>query len=151
MPLIINNLQLDLDMKIMSELSKIDRFDASWSNIEKRESSTLMQLKSIATVKSVGASTRIEGSKMTDDEVSVLIEVGTRFDNSFGGKLLSDRISNEVMELVRTRQDGYLDLLPDWYVIRTLMESTNTIEQLIDTGLLVRRLIRFTFKLQQGI
>lgn len=74
MSLIINNLQLDLDMKIMSELSKIDRFDASWSIIEKREGATLKQLKNIATVKSVGASTRIEGSKMTDDEVSVLIE-----------------------------------------------------------------------------
>ena len=74
MSLIINNLQLDLGMKIISELSKIDRFDATWSSIEKREGSTLMQLKSIATVKSVGASTRIEGSKMTDDEVSVLIE-----------------------------------------------------------------------------
>ena len=94
----------------------------------------------------------LEGSKQSyGQEVSVLIEVGTRFDNSFGGKLLSDRISNEVMELVRTRQDGYLDLLPDWYVIRTLMESTNTLEQLVDTGVLVRRLIRFTFKLQQGI
>jgi len=94
----------------------------------------------------------LEGSKQSyGQEVSVLIEVGTRFDNSFGGKLLSDRISNEVMELVRTRQDGYLDLLPDWYVIRTLMESTNTLEQLVDTGVLVRRLIRFTFKIQQGI
>lgn len=74
MSLIINNLHLDLDMKIMSDLSKIDRFDASWSSIEKREGATLKQLKNIATVKSVGASTRIEGSKMTDDEVSVLIE-----------------------------------------------------------------------------
>ena len=93
-----------------------------------------------------------EGSKQAyGQEVSVLIEVGTRFDNSFGGKLLSDRISNEVIELVRTWQAGYLDLLPDWYVIRTLMESTNTIEQLVDTGVLVRRLIRFTFKIQQGI
>jgi hypothetical protein len=93
-----------------------------------------------------------EGSKEAyGQEVSVLIEIGTRFDNSFGGKLLSDRISNEVMELVRTRQDGYLDLSPDWYVIRTLMESTNTLEQLIDTGVLVRRLIRFTFEIQQGI
>ena len=93
-----------------------------------------------------------EGSKEAyGQEVSVLIEIGTRFDNSFGGKLLSDRISNEVIELVRNRQYGYLDLLPDWYVIRTLMESTNTIEQLVDTGVLVRRLIRFTFKIQQGI
>jgi hypothetical protein len=31
------------------------------------------------------------------------------------------------------------------------MESTNTLEQLVDTGVLVRRLIRFTFKIQQGI
>jgi Fic family protein len=61
-------------MKLMTELSKIDRFDASWSGIEKRESASLKQLKTIATVRSVGASTRIEGSKMTDDEVAVLIE-----------------------------------------------------------------------------
>jgi Fic family protein len=61
-------------MKFMTELSKIDRFDASWATIEKREGPSLKQLKSIATVRSVGASTRIEGSKMTDDEVSVLIE-----------------------------------------------------------------------------
>lgn len=66
--------QLDLGMKLMAELSKIDRFDATWTAIEKREGATLKQLKSIATVRSVGASTRIEGSKMTDDEVEVLLE-----------------------------------------------------------------------------
>jgi len=74
MSLRIHTFQLDLDMKFMTELSKIDRFDASWATIEKREGPSLKQLKSIATVRSVGASTRIEGSKMTDDEVSVLIE-----------------------------------------------------------------------------
>jgi Fic family protein len=74
MSLFIHSFKLDLDMKLMSELSKIDRFDASWSMIEKREGNSLKQLKSIATVRSVGASTRIEGSKMTDDEVAVLIE-----------------------------------------------------------------------------
>ena len=91
-----------------------------------------------------------EGSKESyGQEVSVLIEVCTRFDNSYGGKKMADVISNQVTELVRTRQDGYLDLSPSWYVVRTLLESTNTLEQLIDTGLLVRRLIRFTFKIQQ--
>lgn len=70
----IHTLKLDLDMKLMTELSKIDRFDASWAAIEKREGPSLKQLKSIATVRSVGASTRIEGSKITDDEVAVLIE-----------------------------------------------------------------------------
>lgn len=74
MALKIHTLQLDLGMKLMNELSKIDRFDASWSTIEKREGASLKQLKSIATVRSVGASTRIEGSKMTDDEVAVMIE-----------------------------------------------------------------------------
>jgi Fic family protein len=74
MGLKIHTLILDLDMKLMTELSKIDRFDASWATIEKREGHSLKQLKSIATVRSVGASTRIEGSRMTDDEVAVLIE-----------------------------------------------------------------------------
>jgi Fic family protein len=70
----INNLQLDIDMKILSEIAKIDRFDAAWTNFEKREGVSLKQLKTIATVQSVGASTRIEGSRMTDDEVEVLIK-----------------------------------------------------------------------------
>ncbi len=73
MSLKIHTLKLDLVMILVSELSKIDRFDASWSTIEKQESASLKQLKSIATVRSVGASTRIEGSNMTDDEVAVLI------------------------------------------------------------------------------
>ena len=60
-------------MQLTNEISQIDRFDASWTTLEKREGQTLKQLKSIATVRSVGASTRIEGSKMTDDEVEVLI------------------------------------------------------------------------------
>jgi len=61
-------------MKLINEISKIDRFDASWTQIEKREGQTLKQLKSIATVHSVGASTRIEGSKMTNEEVVILID-----------------------------------------------------------------------------
>lgn len=61
-------------MQLANEISQIDRFDASWPTIEKREGQTLKQLKSIATLRSVGASTRIEGSKMTDDEVEVLIK-----------------------------------------------------------------------------
>ena len=65
---------LDLDMKLLAELSRIDRFDAGWAAIEKREAISLMNLRSIATVRSVGASTRIEGSRMTDDEVAVLLE-----------------------------------------------------------------------------
>lgn len=41
---------------------------------ERQEKQSLKQLKSIATVRSVGASTRIEGSKLTDEEVDVLLK-----------------------------------------------------------------------------
>lgn len=61
-------------MALTNELSQLDRFDASWKAIERREQKTLTQLKSIATVRSVGASTRIEGSVMTDKEVEILID-----------------------------------------------------------------------------
>ena len=68
------NLKIDVDWELINVISQIDRFDASWSTIEKKEGQSLKQLKSIATVRSVGASTRIEGSKMTDEEVTVLLK-----------------------------------------------------------------------------
>lgn len=61
-------------MILTQELSQLDRFDARWQAIERREQKTLKELKTIATVRSVGASTRIEGSHLTDKEVEVLIE-----------------------------------------------------------------------------
>lgn len=68
------NFKIDIDWKLINLISQIDRFDASWSTIEKKEGQSLKQLKSIATVRSVGASTRIEGSKMSDEEVTVLLQ-----------------------------------------------------------------------------
>ncbi len=71
---VIHTIRLLPDWKLINVLSQIDKFGGSWTAIEKRESQSLKQLKSIATVRSVGASTRIEGSKMTDDEVEALIK-----------------------------------------------------------------------------
>lgn len=66
---------LDFGFDLLNAMSKIDRFGGAWLDIEKREGyKTLKELRSVATVFSVGASTRIEGSKMTNDEVKVLIE-----------------------------------------------------------------------------
>lgn len=61
-------------MELAQELSQLDRFDAQWQAIERREQKTLKELKSIATVRSIGASTRIEGSHLSDTEVEALIE-----------------------------------------------------------------------------
>ena len=66
--------KINLDWNLLRIVSEIDRFDASWSSIEKREKQSLKQLKNIATVRSVGASTRIEGSKMSNEEVKALLD-----------------------------------------------------------------------------
>lgn len=70
----IYNHRINLNWTLISSLSQIDRFDATWTSIEKREQKGLKELKSIATIRSVGASTRIEGSKMSDDEVDALLK-----------------------------------------------------------------------------
>lgn len=66
--------RLNLDWQLISLISQIDRFDASWAAIERREKQSLKQLKSIATVRSVGASTRIEGSTLSDEEVDRILK-----------------------------------------------------------------------------
>ena len=71
----IHTLTLTLDFKLLNDISAIDRFGGEWIAIEKREGQqTLKELKSIATVQSTGASTRIEGSKLSNDEVKILID-----------------------------------------------------------------------------
>lgn len=67
-------LNIDLSWGLVSQISKIDRFDAAWSAIERREWQSLKQLKTIATVRSTGASTRIEGSRLSDSEVDQIIQ-----------------------------------------------------------------------------
>ena len=68
------NFKINLDWNLLRIVSKVDRVDASWTSIEKREGQSLKHLKNIATVRSVGASTRIEGSKMSNEEVKALLD-----------------------------------------------------------------------------
>jgi len=91
----VHKFKIDLNWKLIGQISQIDRFDASWSSIEKKEGQSLKQLKSIATVKSVGASTRIEGSNMSDEEVEVLLK-------EIDITKLSDRDSQEVVGYFET-------------------------------------------------
>ncbi len=92
------NFELALNWKLLRFISQIDRFDASWATIEKKEGQSLKQLKSIATIKSVGASTRIEGSKMSDEEVEVLL-------SNIDISKIEDRDSQEVV--------GYFNVLDE--------------------------------------
>ncbi len=97
---------LNLSWEILSLVSRIDRFDASWASTERLEAGNLRQLRHIATVQSVGASTRIEGSKMSDEDVAKLL-------NNIGISRLEDRDSQEVA--------GYFN------VLETIVDSSDAI------------------------
>jgi len=104
--------ELNLDWNVLRTISQIDRFDASWSSIEKIEGQSLKHLKTVATIQSVGASTRIEGSKMSDKKVEELL-------NKIDISKIEDRDSQEVV--------GYfnvLDLISDSHGNIEIQEST---------------------------
>ena len=81
-------------------------------NNRKKEGQSLKQLKSIATVRSVGASTRIEGSKMSDEEVNVLLQ-------AIDITKLEDRDSQEVVGYFNT-----LDIISDSFSNIEITESS---------------------------
>lgn len=108
----VHTFSLKIDWELIRLISQIDRFDASWSNIEKREGQSLKQLKTIATVRSVGASTRIEGSKMSDKEVEVLLK-------EIDITKIVDRDSQEVVGYYET-----LDLICESFEDISITESS---------------------------
>jgi cell division FtsZ-interacting protein ZapD len=46
------NYNLNIDWKLINLISEIDRFDANWTSVERKEGQSLKELKNIATVKS---------------------------------------------------------------------------------------------------
>src|SRR6187402_2489727 len=71
----LHTFRLDLTWDLVQELSRIDRFTGEWGSLERREGSQqLKQLRTIATIERVGASTRIEGSALDDAAVDALLE-----------------------------------------------------------------------------
>jgi Fic family protein len=59
---------------IINRIGFIDSFKGQWTAIEKKESKYLKQLRQIATIESIGSSTRIEGATLTDEEVEKLLK-----------------------------------------------------------------------------
>jgi Fic family protein len=70
--------QLDFNstvyQQITQQISIIDSFKGSWKALERQQSSYLKELRKIATIQSIGSSTRIEGSILTDEEVERLLK-----------------------------------------------------------------------------
>ncbi len=72
------NSKINFDFKtthlILQVIGRIDNFKGKWHLIEREENIYLKELKKLATLQSIGSSTRIEGSTMTDEEIQNLLK-----------------------------------------------------------------------------
>lgn len=59
--------------KVLRAISSIERFRGRWDPIQKEGRGFLKELRKVATVQSIGSSTRIEGASLTDKEVEKLL------------------------------------------------------------------------------
>lgn len=76
---IVSEESLNLSSEIIKLIGEIDEFKGAWSSYSLLEPERLQFLKKVATIESVGSSTRIEGAKLSDEEVEALLSrVGTR-------------------------------------------------------------------------
>jgi len=68
------NFDFITNQRITKLIATIDEHRGKWNVVEKRENRYLKELRKIATIESIGSSTRIEGATMTDEEVKQLIK-----------------------------------------------------------------------------
>lgn len=74
--------QLTITPDLLKFISEIDEFKGTWKATQRLSPDRLQVLRHVATIESIGSSTRIEGAKLTDREVETLLQgLSTR---SFG-------------------------------------------------------------------
>lgn len=59
--------------EILNLIAEIDEFKGTWQAFDKLAPKRLLSLKKIATIESIGSSTRIEGAKLSDKEIEHLL------------------------------------------------------------------------------
>ncbi|NGF54890.1 Fic family protein [Parapedobacter sp. SGR-10] len=64
---------LHITPEILSIIAAIDEFKGTWKVLGNLAPEQLTSLRKVATIESIGSSTRIEGSKLTDQQVQVLL------------------------------------------------------------------------------
>jgi Fic family protein len=82
---------LKITPEMLTLIAGIDEFKGAWRALGQLAPEQLTALKKVATIESIGSSTRIEGSKLTDKEVEVLLnnlsirKFDTRDEQEVGG------------------------------------------------------------------
>jgi Fic family protein len=64
---------LAISLDILSLIAKIDEFKGAWQALGTLAPDRLLSLRHVATIESIGSSTRIEGSKLSNQEVEALL------------------------------------------------------------------------------
>ena len=64
---------LHISPEILRLIARIDEFKGAWRALGTLAPDRLTALRRVATIESIGSSTRIEGSKLTDREVEKLL------------------------------------------------------------------------------
>src|SRR3990167_6900958 len=64
---------LQISPEILGQIARIDEFKGAWRALGTLAPERLSALRRVATIESIGSSTRIEGSKLTDREVEKLL------------------------------------------------------------------------------
>ena len=64
---------LEITQKILRRIAEIDEFKGQWQALGRLAPDRLSALKKIATIESIGSSTRIEGVRLTDAEIERLL------------------------------------------------------------------------------
>ena len=114
----INKLNFDFQTNqlILKSVSFIDSFKGKWNTVESRENFFLKELRKIATIESIGSSTRIEGAQLTNEEIKQLLE----------NVKITELKSRDEQEVV-----GYFDVLEIIYEnYENISISKNYIQQL---------------------
>ena len=101
---------------LINKISAIDLFKGKWQTLEKRETKYLKELRRIATIESIGSSTRIEGAKLTDEAIEKLL-------NNIKVSKFVSRDEQEIIGYYRT-----LELILENY--ENIILSENYIQQL---------------------
>ncbi len=69
----LNTSSLVITPKILAKVSEIDEFKGAWRALGSLAPERLSSLRRVATIESIGSSTRIEGSKLSDQDVQRLL------------------------------------------------------------------------------
>jgi len=114
----INKIDFDFQINqlILKSISFIDSFKGKWNILESKENIYLKELRKIATIESIGSSTRIEGAQLTNEEIKQLLE----------NVKITELKSRDEQEVV-----GYYDVLEIIYEnYENISISKNYIQQL---------------------